>query len=141
MSKNKANPATQLDGRENPGNGMISYGYHLPYNPDLVARAKELRKSMTDPEKKLWEGYLRNHRFRFFRQRPIDHFIVDFYCAGAKLIIELDGEPHFSSEGKGRDEERTGILEGYGLRMQRFTNAEVMRKFEWVCERIEILLR
>ncbi|HBE56853.1 MAG TPA: endonuclease, partial [Cyanobacteria bacterium UBA11366] len=70
--------------------------FHLPYNPALVARAKELRKNMTPAEKKLWYGYLRTFQFRVLRQRPIDHFIVDFYCPSLKLVIEVDGESHFT---------------------------------------------
>jgi very-short-patch-repair endonuclease len=121
--------------------GLISSGAYLPYNPEMVPIAKELRKSMTPAERKLWDGYLKNHRFKFLRQRPIDHFIVDFYCPKAMLVIEIDGEPHFNFEGKGRDEERTSILEGYGIRICRFTNAEVTKKFALVCDYIERLLK
>ncbi|NEZ63569.1 endonuclease domain-containing protein [Leptolyngbyaceae cyanobacterium CCMR0082] len=111
--------------------------FHLPYNRDLVARAKALRKNMTSAEKKLWEGYLRNSKFRVLRQRPIDHFIVDFYCAKLKLVIEVDGDSHFTEEGKIYDQERTTRLEGYGLQVLRFTNQEVLQEFESVCQQIE----
>ena len=68
------------------------------------------------------------------RQRPIDNFIVDFYIASLKLVIEVDGASHFTEEGRARDAARTRILEGYGLRVVRFTNGEVMRNIEGVCE-------
>lgn len=55
--------------------------FHLPYNRALVPQAKELRKNVTPAEKKLWFDFLRNFKFRVHRQRPIDYFIVDFYCA------------------------------------------------------------
>lgn len=108
--------------------------YHLPYNPNLVARAKQLRQNPTPAEKKLWRDYLRTFPFRVLRQRPIDNFIVDFYCAALKLVIEVDGESHFTEEGKKYDEQRTKILQGHGLKVVRFTNVEVLERFEGVCE-------
>ena len=111
--------------------------FHLPYNPDLVAKARELRKNMTPAEKKLWYDYLRNFKFRVLRQRPIAFFIVDFYCAALKLVIEVDGDSHFTEAGRAYDTERTAILEGYGLKVIRFTNDEVLHNFEAVCDRLE----
>ena len=78
---------------------LLVTDFHLPYNPQLVERAKELRKIMTLAEKKLWYNYLKTFKFRFLRQRPIDNFIVDFYCAELKLVIEVDGDSHFTNEG------------------------------------------
>jgi very-short-patch-repair endonuclease len=112
-------------------------GFYLPYNSDLVARAKEFRNNPTPAEKKLWQGYLRTFQFRVLRQRPIHHFIVDFYCSELRLVIEVDGESHFTEEGKAYDAERTAVLEGYGLTVLRFTNQEVMEEFAGVCDRIE----
>jgi very-short-patch-repair endonuclease len=111
--------------------------FHLPYNPQLVARAKKLRQNSTPAEKKLWQEYLRTFPFRILRQRPINHFIVDFYCAALKLVIEVDGESHFTEEGRLYDVERTEILAGYGLKVIRFTNEQVMTEFDGVCQRIE----
>jgi very-short-patch-repair endonuclease len=109
--------------------------YFLPYNPQLVARAKEMRKNPTIAERKLW-GYLRNFPVKFWRQRPIDNFIVDFYCPKLKLVIEVDGDSHFTESDLVYDEERTRVLEGYGLRVIRFNNDEVLQNFEGVCEQI-----
>ncbi len=111
--------------------------FHLPYNPNLIDRAKELRKNLTPAEKKLWYDYLRNFKYRVFRQRPIDHFIVDFYCPSLKLVIEVDGDSHFTEEAEAADRERTQILESYGIKVIRFTNQEVLKDFEGVCSRIE----
>jgi very-short-patch-repair endonuclease len=111
--------------------------FHLPYNRQLVEKAKELRKNMTPAEKRLWYGYLRTFKFRVLRQRPIDNFIVDFFCAQLKLVIEVDGEGHFTNDGRDYDWERTQILEGYGLTVLRFTNDEVLQDWEGVCRRIE----
>jgi very-short-patch-repair endonuclease len=114
--------------------------FHLPYNPDLVARAKALRGNMTPAEKKLWYQYLKTFKFRVLRQRPIDHFIVDFYCPTLKLVIEIDGESHFTEEGQDYDRERTQRLEGYGLKVLRFTNQQVLKCFEDVCGEIQALI-
>jgi len=114
--------------------------FHLPYNPALVARAKELRKNMTPAEKKLWYQYLKTFEFRVLRQRPIDHFIVDFYCPTLKLVIEIDGESHFTDEGQDYDRERTQRLEGHGLQVLRFTNQQVLKSFENVCGEIQALI-
>ncbi len=116
---------------------MRESDFCLPYNPELVTRAKELRKNMTVAEKKLWYGYLRGFNYRVLRQRPIAFFIVDFYCAALKLVIEVDGDSHFTEEGQDYDARRTEVLEGYGLRVIRFTNDEVLHGFEEVCLRIE----
>ena len=110
---------------------------HLPYNPELVARAKELRKNMTSAEKKLWYEYLRTFPYRVHRQRPINHYIVDFYCPKLKLVIEVDGDSHFTSEAQEYDRKRTEILQGYGLKVVRFTNEQVKNNFEGVCQTIE----
>jgi very-short-patch-repair endonuclease len=112
----------------------------LPYNSQLVARAKHFRKNPTPAEKKLWQEYLRTFKFRVLRQRPIAYFIVDFYCAALKLVIEIDGEPHFTEEGQTYDAARTKILEGYGLQVIRFTNDEVVNHFEAVCSQIEDMI-
>ena len=101
-------------------------GRHLPYNRDLVERARELRKHMTPAEAKLWREYLRHLDVSVLRQRPIDNFIVDFYIPSLKLVIEVDGDSHFSEQGRARDAERTRVLNGYGLRVVRFTNHEVL---------------
>jgi very-short-patch-repair endonuclease len=114
--------------------------FYLPYNPKLVERAKELRKNMTPAEKKLWCEYLKNFQFRVLRQRTIHHFIVDFYCPTLKLVIEIDGESHFTEEGKDYDLERTRILEGYGLKVIRFTNSQVLNQFDSVYIQIQSLI-
>jgi very-short-patch-repair endonuclease len=108
----------------------------LPYDRTLINRAKALRRNPTPAEQKLW-NYLRTLSLRFLRQRPIDYFIVDFYCAQIKLVIEVDGDSHFTPEGIAADRERTARLEGYGLRVIRFTNHEVLTSFPDVCTVIE----
>ncbi|MGN0563065.1 MAG: endonuclease domain-containing protein, partial [Candidatus Fimenecus sp.] len=87
----------------------------LKYNKDLIAYAKELRKNMTPWENKLWNWFLRDYPIRFQRQKVIDNYIVDFYCAKARLVIELDGGGHYTGEQMQYDANRTEILEKYGL--------------------------
>ncbi|MFM7441515.1 MAG: endonuclease domain-containing protein [Snowella sp.] len=92
---------------------------------------------MTIAEQKLWKNYLKNFKYRILKQRPIDHFIVDFYCPSLKLVIEIDGDSHFTDDGIIYDQARTEKLESYGLRIIRFTNQEVLHHFEAVCGVIE----
>lgn len=109
---------------------------YLPYDRQLVERAKELRRNMTVAEKKLWNAYLKAFPLRVLRQRPIDRFIVDFYCAELRLVIEVDGNVHFTDEAQEYDQQRTQILEGYGLTVMRFTNDQVLHEFDAVCLQI-----
>ena len=110
--------------------------YHLPYNRRLVQYARANRKKMTPTEKRLW-SYLRVFPLHVYRQRPIDHFIADFYCPKLKLVIEVDGPYHLEPEAQARDKARTEVLEGYGLQVVRFSNEEVMHNFRRVRERLE----
>jgi len=92
---------------------------------------------MTSAEKKLWYGYLRSHRYIFLRQKPIDNYIVDFFCSKLKLVIEIDGETHITEEDKKYDKKRTMILEKYGLKVLRFWNYDVLNGIEVISEIIE----
>ncbi len=87
----------------------------------------------------LWKHCLRNYPYRVLRQRPIDNYIVDFYCAGLKLVIEIDGESHYTEEGKVNDEERTKRLEAYGLRILRFTNFDVLENIQGVTQALMMI--
>ena len=111
------------------------------HNKDLVALAGNLRKNMTKEEKHLWYDFLRQYPVKFIRQKIIGKYIVDFYCAKARLVIELDGSQHFEDEALKKDAERTKYLEGYGLRVLRITNADVNMKFRDVCEYIDFFIR
>jgi very-short-patch-repair endonuclease len=114
--------------------------FHLPYNRNLIEFARQMRKNPTPAEKKLWEQYLHDLPVRILCQKPIDRFIVDFYCASIKLAIELDGQQHYTAEGMTYDTERSAILAGYGITVIRFSNQAVMNDFENVCQQISALL-
>ena len=107
------------------------------YDKKLKSRADELRKNMTQQEWNLWYFYLRNHRLKWYRQRIIDRFIVDFYCHKAKLVIEIDGMQHYTEQGIAYDVERTQVLQGYGLKVLRYTNQQLEDNFQEVCWDIE----
>ena len=111
------------------------------HNKEIVPTAKMLRKNMTKEERHLWYDFLRTYPVRFSRQKVLGKYIVDFYSADAKLVIELDGSGHFTEESKKYDEERTIFLEGYGLRVIRFTNIDVTRNFYGVCEYIDRIVK
>ena len=68
------------------------------YEGNNIKHARNLRKNMTPWERKLWYCFLKAYPIRFQRQKPISHYIADFYCAKAKLIIELDGGGHYEKE-------------------------------------------
>ena len=113
----------------------------LGYNQKNITLAKQLRKHATPQEKHLWYDFLANYEVRFQRQKAIDDFIVDFYCHQAKLVIEIDGSQHSSEEGQQKDEFRTGILEGYGLNVIRFTNRQIDMNFQAVCRYIDDVVK
>ena len=103
--------------------------------------ARDLRQNMTKEERRLWYDFLRHHPSRFMRQKMVGPYIVDFYCASAKLVIEIDGSQHFEEQALSRDEHRTQYLQQLGLRVIRFDNRQVDRQFENVCATIEQVLR
>jgi very-short-patch-repair endonuclease len=90
--------------------GDIYKKQFLAYNPNLTAKARELRKNMTEAEKKLRYKFLQPLDVKVLRQQPIDEYIVDFYVASKKLIIEIDGDTHWTDNEIKYDEQRTKIL-------------------------------
>lgn len=93
-----------------------------------------MRKAPTPEEALLWYRFLNAYPVKFYRQRSIDNFIVDFYCSRAGLVIEIDGSQHFTAEGMICDSIRTDILERYDLEVIRFTNRDVQKNFDGVCK-------
>ena len=105
-------------------------------NSQLNNNARDLRKHMTKEEARLWYQCLCRAKYRFRRQYIIGNYIVDFYCHQAKLVIELDGSQHCNPEALEYDQKRTAYLENQGLKVVRFSNLDVMRRFHDVCEAI-----
>ena len=121
--------------------GDIYKKLFLAYNPNLTAKARELRKNMTEAEKKLRYKFLQPLDIKVLRQQPIDKYIVDFYVASKKLVIEIDGDTHWTDDEIKYDEKRTKILNNLWLTVIRFTNDEVYNNFESVCWKIEQYLK
>lgn len=128
LGKKEEEVTTPLSG----GQGGLNYRRNLPYDPKLKDRARELRKNMTEAEKKMKIECLDKLNFKFYRQRPIDSYIVDFYCSKLWLVIEIDWNTHWSKKEIEYDNKRTKKLESYWLRVVRFTNNEIFENIEWV---------
>ena len=111
------------------------------HNKVISPLAKELRKNMTKEERKLWYDFLRTYPIRFLRQKVLGKYIVDFYCAEAKLVIELDGSEHYTPEGKAYDQERTLFLNEYGINVVRIINNEIHHNFRGVCTYIDSVVK
>ena len=107
------------------------------HNKQLVPLAKQLRKEMTKEERHLWYDFLRGYPIRFSRQKVLGKYIADFYSAKAKLVIELDGSPHYENDNMQKDTERTDFLKKYGLTVIRIPNNEINENFQGVCEYID----
>ena len=111
------------------------------YNKDNIPLARVLRKNMTPWERRLWYDFLRDYPVRFQRQKAIGNYIADFYCARARLVIELDGGGHYTAEQAGKDEMRTKDLESMNLTVVRICNLDIDRNFSGVCEYIDLTVK
>ncbi len=109
----------------------------IHYEHKNIERARKLRKEMTPWERKLWYCFLNRYPVRFQRQKAINHYIADFFCAKAGLIIELDGGGHYEPKAQQKDEERTKALESLGYKVIRFCNIDVDNNFYGVCSVID----
>ena len=107
------------------------------HNKNLTPFAKNLRKAMTKEERRLWYDFLRSYPVKFLRQKVLGLYIADFYCAKAKLVIELDGSEHYSESGIIKDNERTEFLKCYGITVVRIPNNEIWHNFAGVCAYID----
>jgi len=102
----------------------------------LKGNARKLRTEMTKEERHLWYDFLKTLPFTVYRQRVIGKYIVDFYIASFKIVIELDGSQHYEKEGRDKDIERDEYLEKLGVKVLRYSNYDVNKNFEAVCEDI-----
>ena len=105
-------------------------------NYELLSNAKQLRKNMTPEERKLWYLFLRKYPVKVYKQRIIENFIADFYCASANLVIEIDGSQHYTDEQIKKDQQRSMVFQQYGLQILRFSNKETNYHFDAVCQHI-----
>lgn len=106
------------------------------YNKRLVGNAQALRRNMTSEEKHLWYDFLKKLPITVHRQKNIGDYIVDFYIASSKLVIELDGHQHNLPENLEADKKRDNYLEKLGITVLRYKNTDINRSFEAVCRDI-----
>lgn len=114
---------------------------HIERNNNLLKKSKTLRKNMTKQEKHLWYDFLNTHTFRWYRQRIIADYIVDFYYAKAHLVVELDGSQHYENDAIEYDRIRTETINSFGIDVVRFSNYDVDTNFESVCMEIDKIVK
>ena len=108
------------------------------HNKKNTSNAQNLRKNMTKEERKLWYEYLSKYPYRFRRQVTCGNYILDFYCAAAKLAVELDGSQHYDADGLRYDQRRTAFLNSVGIHVLRFFNLDVLQNLSGVCQTIDM---
>jgi very-short-patch-repair endonuclease len=101
----------------------------IPYNKKLVPNARELRKNMTPEEKHLWYDFLKRLPLNVRRQHNIENYIVDFYIAERKVVIEVDGRQHKLPEHKEADAKRDAELASWDITVLRYSNESVRNNF------------
>ena len=102
------------------------------HNQKLKHNAQDLRKNMTDAEKRLWYDFLKKLPITVNRQKVIGEYIADFYCTSAKLVIELDGSQHYQAK-KERDKVRDAYFQSMGITVLRYSNRDIHENFAGVC--------
>ena len=106
------------------------------HNKNYVPLAQQLRKEMTPEEKHLWYDFLKKLPCTVNRQKNIGDFIVDFYIASKKIVIEIDGRQHDMPENNEKDSERDFELSKLGIKVLRYTNKSINKNFSDVCDDI-----
>ena len=109
-------------------------------DPLYTDRARKLRKNMTPQERHLWFDFLRGHTLKFYRQKVLDIYILDFYCPVCRLAVELDGGQHYEQKNMEYDKARDKYLKDKNIKVLRFSNSDIDRNFEGVCQAIELAL-
>ena len=130
-------PLGEVAERSEDGEGKHDY----TKDNSQLKNARQLRREMTSHERKLWYLFLRKYPIKIYKQRIIGRFIVDFYCASAKLVIEVDGSQHYEPQGVAYDAERSQFLADLGLEVLRFSNRNIDMNFRSVCEQIDITIQ
>ncbi|MCG9891436.1 MAG: endonuclease domain-containing protein [Thermosynechococcaceae cyanobacterium MS004] len=118
---------------------METKAYFIPYEPHLKELARQLRHNMTQGEVILWQHLKRRQMcgLDFDRQRPIDAYIVDFYCKRLRLAVEVDGNSHDGEVAQQNDFVRQTRLESLGVRFLRFSETQVCHQTQSVLNTIK----
>jgi len=103
------------------------------YNNKLISNAKDLRRNMTPEERHLWYDFLKKLPLTVNRQKVIDNYIVDFFIASKKCVIEIDGRQHLTEEHRIADTKRDSDLNSHGFNVLRYSNRDINRNFNSVC--------
>ena len=111
------------------------------HNKKLTPHAQSLRKNMTKEERKLWYEYLRSYPCQFRRQVTFGKYILDFYCAAARIAVELDESQHYEPDGQTYDAKRTAYLNDMGISVLRFSNLDVLQNLRGVCQAIDMAVK
>ena len=104
----------------------------IPYNKKLVSNARILRKNMTPEEKHLWYDFLKRLPFNVRCQHNIESYIVDFYIAEKRIVIEIDGRQHLMQEHQDADKKRDATLAAWGISVLRYSNDSIRNNFNEV---------
>ena len=110
------------------------------HNTKLTSRSQNLRRNMTKEERHLWYDFLKTLPVTVHRQKVFGQYIVDFYIAEAKTVIELDGSQHYEEAGQEKDARRDTYFESLGLQVLRIPNNAITENFRGVCEKISQVL-
>ncbi len=105
-------------------------------NKKLTPNAQDLRKNMTKEERHLWYDFLKGLPITVNRQKVIESYIVDFYIASCKIAIELDGSQHYDNDKMEEDRKRSEFLNSLGIKVLRYSNLDIKKRFDGVCEDI-----
>ena len=108
----------------------------IPYNKSLVSNARELRKDMTRAERHLWYDFLKRLPYSVHRQHNIGNYIVDFYIAEKKIVIEVDGRQHQAAENLEADRKRDEDLAAWNITVLRYSNESIRTQFRTVAQEI-----
>ena len=106
------------------------------HNSKLTNNARSLRRNMTKEERHLWYDFLKTLHVTVHRQKVIGPYIVDFYIADAKIVVELDGSQHYENEGIQKDAERDAFLRSHEMTVLRYSNSDINHNFRGVCQDI-----
>lgn len=130
-------------GRRPEGVGFMGHNKikSVQNHNEMLKRARSLRKEMTPWERKLWYDFLRRYPVRFRKQHILGGFFLDFYCAAAGLVVELDGDQHYESLQKQHDALRTQFLNGKGILVVRYRNRNIDRNFSYICDQINFFVQ
>ncbi len=110
-------------------------------NSKLTNLSRQLRTGMTKEERHLWYDFLKKLPVTIHRQKVLGNYIADFYCPQYQIVIELDGSQHYEDDAKEKDRIRDEYFNSLGITVLRYTNLQIHRKFDAVCNDILVHIK